>query len=632
MGSQILGASGDVIGERRKGRMIRLRLIFILCLTAVVALTACNKGGGGGGGGGDTSTPAPAPTPTPIPVGGGQDPPPEPVPVPSVADLDVDTNRDGVVDDGADESGEDGWSAAAGSVFYCNVDDEDNDNVEDSIDAVVNGAVDADDLARVIVRGYADAPAGGSVVVLVTPAAAQGKVRVFRQTGATWASVYGAGASFNIPLADVQAGDVTLGIEANKRIGPTWDGSVVLTLEIRDVGGALVGTDTVRLRCAPWIASTNLWTPQEVHVVNVGSNNVAYRNTLSAVCATAGVAYVEIPGGSYQNDRWIQDSSEDGTVLLPVAGAPRRVVPDVLQLARWRPVDAWCAGALFDPDFDLTRRFDPNQSSMNYGGNVECTGPYPGYPWGRILLGGGTSAPIGGGAPVTRRHVQAYRDFYNALALQGPHLEISTEWLAVGHVDEIAQVMPAPSMPYGWAILLSSPALAKTILEDVQAAGGGSLAVFQGRAGWQTTPNAILGDAALMAFNAEVQTRIDGVRSYLKTQIGITDAEILDVPTLYEDAGGGMAVALNPGVVNFVVMRQPNGTTQVIVPDPEGPDQPTDVWRAATTATLTSLGVPGQPVVVTYADVFFSYHTLMGEAHCGTNWVRIPPDEDWWDD
>lgn len=607
--------------------MRAFRLIFPLIVA--FALLACNKGGGGGGGGGDAPAPAPTPTPTPTPV--PVDPPPDPVPTPSVVDLDVDTDRSGAVDNAADEMGEDAWSAAAGAVFYCNLDDDDNNNVEDSLDTAVNGTADADDLARVIVRAFADAP-GGTVTVLVTPAAAQGKVRVFRQNGMAWTSVYATGASFTLPMADVAAGDVTLGIEADTRIGPTWDGSVVLVLEIRDAGGALVGTDTVRLRCAPWIMSTNLWPAQEVHVVNVGNNNVTYRNTLSAVAATAGVAYVEIPGGSYQNDRWLQDSSEDGTVLLPVVGAPRRVVPNVLQLARWRPVDAWCVSALFNPDFDLTRRFDTNQSSMNYGGNVECTGPYPGYPWGRIILGGGTSSPIGGGAPVTRRQVQAYRDYYNALALQGPHIEISTEWLAVGHVDEIVQVMPAPAMPYGWAILLSSPALARTILENVQAAGGGSLPVFQGRAGWQTTVDAILADVALAAFNNEVQTRIDGVRSYLKTQLGITDAEILDLPTLFEDAGNGFAVAYNPGVVNFVSLPQPNGTTQVIVPDPEGPDQPTDVWRAETTAKLTSLGVPGQPIVVTYADVFFSYHTLMGEAHCGTNWVRIPPDEDWWDD
>jgi len=29
--------------------------------------------------------------------------------------------------------------------------------------------------------------------------------------------------------------------------------------------------------------------------------------------------------------------------------------------------------------------------------------------------------------------------------------------------------------------------------------------------------------------------------------------------------------------------------------------------------------------------VFMSYHELLGEAHCGSNFVRTPPADDWWD-
>ena len=551
----------------------------------------------------------------------------------SGADIDVDSNRDGVVDNSADDPDEATWTTTRGAVFYYNIDDDDNNGVEDANDTVVNGEADQSDLARVTIRRHRFLQVGSSVKVSVAPPA-QGRIRVFHDKKDSWSSVYSSGPAFALPPSDVEAGDVTLGIEARERISPSWNGQVMLTLEIRNRTGGLLASDRVLLRCAPWIMSTNLWVPQEIHVVRAGglSPNAPFRTMIQSVAAAAGVRYVEIPGSSYSDDRWIQDSSEDGSIYLPQRGAPRRRIPSVLQLARYRAVDQWSVDVLFNPDFDLTRRFSSDSSKTNYGGNLEIIPPHAGYPWGRIVTGGGTSTPIGGGTPVTRRMTHPYRDYFNALALQSPHLEVSTEWLSVGHVDEHTMAVPAPSLGRGWALVIGSPSLARTILESVRAAGGGSLPVFQGRTGYQTTVNAILANVPLMAFNAEVQTRMDGVRNYYRAQIGLSDAEIIDLPVLYENAGSGFAVAYNPGVVNMVVIPTTSGTSHLLVPDPEGPDSPTDAWQRETTARLTALGTAGRPNVVHYVDVFFSYHTLMGEAHCGTNWVRIPPAQDWWDD
>ncbi len=566
------------------------------------------------------------------PSAGGGGPPP----VSAVADLDVDTDRDGVVDDAADETGEDAWSALGGAVYYFNLDDDDNDDGEDHLDGAVNGTADGQDLARVLVRHFPDAPAGGTATILVS-AGAQGRVRLFRNAGGAWSSVYSGGASFTIPIADVIAGQVELGIEARDRVSPSWDGRVTLTLEIRDASNALVGSDAVLLRSAPWLMSTNLWPAEELCVVNVSASpNAPFRSALSAACGSAGVSYVEIPGSSYSQDRWVQDSHETGAVYLPVAGAPRRRADHVLQCARWREVDAWCRSGLFGPDFDLLARFSTNTSSLNYGGNLEITGPFTSpagiaFPWGRILVGGGTSAPVGGGAPVTRRMVQAYRDYLNALDIQGPYLEVSTEWLTVGHVDEHTMLIPAPALPRGWALLLASPALARQRLQAVQTAGGGGLAVFAGRSGWQTSVDAILADSSLMTYNDEVQSRMDAFRALYRTELGLADAEIIDVPALYEPNGSG-AAAYTPAVVNLVVLRGTGATTHLVIPDPEGPDQPADVWQAETTLRLHALFTGANPVSITYADVFFSYHTLLGEAHCGINTVRTPPAADWWDD
>jgi hypothetical protein len=68
----------------------------------------------------------------------------------------------------------------------------------------------------------------------------------------------------------------------------------------------------------------------------------------------------------------------------------------------------------------------------------------------------------------------------------------------------------------------------------------------------------------------------------------------------------------------------------MIVPDPEGPDQPTDAWQKATRTALLALGTATTPVEVTFVDVFYSYHDLLGEIHCGSQNVRTPPATPWW--
>lgn len=556
----------------------------------------------------------------------------------TTVDIDVDTDRNGSVDNAADEAGEEAWSTTRGAVFYWNIDDDDNNAQFDHSDTAVNGATDALDLARVVIRQISGAPSGGSVTVNVTPAAAQSNIRIFQNNGGTWTSIYSTGASFTLPVSAVQAGDIELGIECRGRLSSSWDGIVFLTLDVRDAASVSLGTDQVRLRCAPPIMNTNLWVADRYYIVSITSgtsNNTAARTTIQALCNAAGITYQEVPGSSYSNDRWLQDSSEPMTVLLPSASGRRRV-DSVLQLARYRAVDAWCQNILWDPNFDFIQRFASTQDSQNYGGNLEVVPPHnngtTNYPWGRIISGG-PSTLLGSTATDNTAMDSLYKQFFTACSLQGPSLEIPATWLAVGHIDEFLAFVPAPNRARGWAIAFASPTLARNILQTVQSSGGGNLTVFAGRTtnGWQTTVNAILGDAALMTYNTNAQTKLDTIKQQLITQCGLTAADFVELPVLFENVGSNYAAALNPGVTNLVSLPLANGTTHLVVPDPEGPDQPTDVWAAATKSALEALGTASNPVQVTFVDVFYSYHDLLGEIHCGTNNVRTPPAGNWWD-
>lgn len=555
-------------------------------------------------------------------------------------DIDADANRDGTVSTGADDdTNESVWATTQGAVFYYNLDDDDNNNTVDHADTTSSGN-DLLDLARVFVRQMSGA-AGGTVTVLVS-ATAQNRIRIFRNSGGTWTSVYSTGASFTLPAADVAAGDVELGIEARDRMSATWNGHCTLTLEIRNSGGTLLGSDAVILRVAPPLMATNLWRATQYHVVNIPTtygttHNEAMRTAMQNICTAGGFQYREAAGSSYNYDRWLQDSSEPGVIQLPTTGSPRRVVNQVMQLARWREVDQWCRTTLLDPDFDFFERFSSNTNSHNYGGNFEVVPPYAGKPYGKVAFGGGTGYLLGTTTTVTNQMTQVYKDFFDAAAIQGPHLQYTSEWLAVGHIDEFSMFVPAPNTARGWVCLMASPTVAIQILQNVQAAGGGANAVMAGRSGYATTVNGILNDSALMTLQSQAQARIDTARNQIKAATNMTDADFIHVPQLFEyhynqfGQNTYAVAAYNPGSINMMVLPSANGTTYFAIPDPEGPDLGgVDQFQADITAKLQALTNGTNPFNITYVDVFWSYHNLLGELHCGSNSVRTPPNDDWW--
>lgn len=545
-----------------------------------------------------------------------------------VADIDADSNRDGSIT-AADDANEQTWNATQGAVFYFNQDDDDNNNSEDYADANSSGN-DTQDLAPIILRQVSSPPAGGSAVISVSTAA-QGRIRIFRNNGGTWTSVYSAGASFTVPLADLTAGDVQLGIEARDRMQVSWDGRVTLTFEIRNSGGSAVSTDAVIFRCAPPIFATNLWIAEELHLVSTGSNNAAFRTAMQGICTAGGITYREVPGTSYGNDRWIQDSSEPAVIQLPSPTGPRRVIDNVVQLARWRAVDDWCEDVLWGPDFDFFRRFTTNDDSHNYGGNLEVVPPYTGKPYGQIVYGGGTGVLVGTSTTVTSNMHLSYRQFFDACALQGPSFTITSEWLAVGHIDEFSMFIPAPNTARGFICVMASPTRAMNILQTMYNAGQGSTVLFAGRGSHQTTVTALWTNNALMQLNQETQLRIDQARNQIKAATGLTDADFVHIPCLYENVGSNYLAALNPGSVNLITLPSTNGTIYLALPDPEGPDiGGVDQFQLDINNQLAPYDTAGNPYSITYVDVFYSYHTLLGEAHCGSNTVRTPPNDDWW--
>ncbi|KJV05479.1 hypothetical protein VZ94_17890 [Methylocucumis oryzae] len=128
------------------------------------------------------------------------------------------------------------------------------------------------------------------------------------------------------------------------------------------------------------------------------------------------------------------------------------------------------------------------------------------------------------------------------LAAQGvqPLLKIDTSWLAVGHVDEILQVVPANNRR-GWTFAVPDPRLAVRLLRAAQAKDNGEATLFTGRpvgrftnASAQRTINEILADAELMADNEDVAQHLDNTLTPLLDELGLAQKDLVRLPVLFE--------------------------------------------------------------------------------------------------
>jgi protein-arginine deiminase len=520
----------------------------------------------------------------------------------NTANLIVDVNRDGLVNAVDDVEGE--------AIFLGNVDDDDGDGIRDSRDQKFDG--DEDDMMPIAVEPTTGALTGRVLV----DAPARERVRVFLGPSVVYEPDTQETTSFA-----VSADRTRLHLEGISGRGAGWDGRVAVTLELVDDSGVVVSSDTVRARAAPVVISDNLDAPRELFVVGIRSgrdNNAALVDAFSAADALPSTSALRVvEGNNVSDDRWIQDNMELGVQQAPLATSGGGVHTMWMAMNTERDyggqgLDRFVPSIWLAPSYGF---YYPqgDATSHNYGGNLEVIPALSAWPLGRLIYGGGRLALDGSSSVDTMNAAQV--DFLNAQEVQGPALEVSSEWLEVGHVDEWFQVVPdltpaASAKPF--KIVVASPRLARSLTQDVQAAGGGSL-VFFGSRTESYAVDEILAAPVFAVTNEAAQIRIDEQVERLKTELGLVDDDFREVPVFYIEAGGSLVSAFNPGIQNLVTMEN-----RVFVPDPEGPVQDgVDVFQEATRQALLDTDLD-----VVFVDVFNSYHLLSGEAHCGTNVVR----------
>ncbi|XP_034975945.2 protein-arginine deiminase type-2 isoform X2 [Zootoca vivipara] len=376
-------------------------------------------------------------------------------------------------------------------------------------------------------------------------------------------------------------------------------------------------TDTVVFRIAPWIMTPNTLAPLNVFVCSVKDNYLFLKEIKNLVSKSN--CHMSVCS-RYMNrgDRWMQDEIEFGYIH-----APHKAFPVVLDSPRNGGLEDFAVKEILGPDFGYVSR-EPlfeEVTSLDSFGNLEVSPPVTAngkeYPLGRILIG--TSFPLSAG----RRMTKVVRDFLYAQKVQSP-VELYSDWLTVGHVDEFLTFVPIPGKKQ-FRMLMASPSACYKLFREKQKEGHGEAVMFKGYTGTDTkrvTVNKVLSNEVMVQENQYVQRCIDWNRDILKKELGLAEKDIIDLPALFKIDKQGKAMAYFPNMVNMIVLSRDLG-----IPKPFGPIIEAECCLEQHVCSLLEpLGL-----TCTFIDDVSSYHKQLGEVHCGTNVQRKPSAFKWWD-
>lgn len=409
--------------------------------------------------------------------------------------------------------------------------------------------------------------------------------------------------------------DVAVGLSLEVETAHT---AVALRLRQLDAKGEDVRSTFVRAYGAPMFLHHHLQPAEHVWVVELDDGGWSNRSMVEVYDDVLGSRFTAIDGPQFDWDPWIQDEIEFASETTPLH---RRDV--VIDSIRDRGLDDFAEEELLGEGFDIRVWGEGMANSLDSFGNLEASPPVVvdgrSHPYGRLYWGGDS-----GYHPAAE-----LTDALRAQGVQEPFVT-DTSWLTVGHVDEFVSFLPDPQSPKGFRMLLADVSAAWAILEAMDP----ETALPRYEDHNHSTVGDLLGNAALRAHNEDVQRdSVDPVREQFVAELGLSDDDILLVPALWEELppewGGGSA-ALIPGMVNLVVVQDPDdGGSDVFLADPfvrsDDDDQDSDPVIAAMRAQVP------EGIRLHFVDDWQVYHLGLGEVHCGTNTTRTPT-PGWWAD
>jgi protein-arginine deiminase len=415
--------------------------------------------------------------------------------------------------------------------------------------------------------------------------------------------------------AEAKKSGVFIGVEAADFPASDRPPALEVKVMFETREGRPLHEETIACRVAPFLLSSCLAPAERVQVVRTKTTEQFVRDLEPLVkAAGAGLEIIEdaaIP----EHDIWIQDAVEIG-----YATDGERVMHVALHGNRGRELDDVFAKMTLGRDFGVIKKGDFRGKSaewIDWYGNLEVSPPVKAnggeFKNGRFYAGTQTGRAM---------HPEVIK-FLEAQGVQGPVLWLDTSWLVIGHVDETVSWVPS-KVGTAYRMIMPSPRLAVEILKQAEKdAPGGILNRGARREGdkpgeFERPVAEVLRDRGLLAAQERIQGKIDAVRRTLQDGLGVADADIIEIPVLFNSDSRWFPDRYFAETVNMV-----NGLlvgNDYIVPDPRGPlVDGKDVLLQAVKDRLEPLGCRVVPL-----DCFFPYHRWGGEIHCGTNATRRP--------
>ena len=533
--------------------------------------------------------------------------------------LDVDADRDDRVEEDSPDKAHWQWGPDGhGAVLLVNNDRDWNSRSDrpDFLDDQIDGPLDLKDLSRMIVNqpGPDVLPAGCELRLHVTDEAAK-RIRVFDRFTPGGRQLLGPGVP-TATLPDIRR-EIRLAVEGLQYPDVGFEGLVTINLSLVRHQRQLY-SDRVVFRIAPWLMTPNTLPPINVYVCRLADgSNQKFIGNLSLVVKEAGAKLVEVPPSLNRGDKWMQDEIEIG-----YSQSAEVELPVVLDSPRNRGLDIFPEKGLLGPDFGYVTRGKDKPNSLDSFGNLEVSPPVTvngvDYPLGRIIFGGALPVAMAG-----RRVMRAVRDFLYAQKVQAP-VEVYSDWLSVGHVDEFMSFVPAPTAK-GFKLLLASPNKCYALLKRLEEDGHGHALLREGkelgRKRADISVSELLDQKHLAGDNYRYQGYIDWNRLLLKQALGLEEEDIIDLPALYEPDKLAKAETYLPNMVNMIVLGKHLGIAKPYGPKVQGKCQ----FEAYVEDVLGKHGL-----VCHFLDDFEVYFREFGDVHCGTNVRRQPFTEKWW--
>ena len=503
-----------------------------------------------------------------------------------------------------------GRDRSALNVLIPNIDDDNGDGIPDADAAPLAVGTD-DDVLQVRVFPDVELPPGAMVRAEIAEPWTR-FARVFAREDTPGGPRF-VKPPVGIDRSRVGEKGIILGIEAADFPAPDRPPTIEVKIGFETGEGRPLGGQTIPCRVAPFLLSSCLDPVEHVQVVRTKSTDEFVRNLAPLVAASgAGLEVIEdasIP----EHDIWMQDAMEIG-----YATDGERVMHVGLHGNRGRDLDAIIARQKLGRDFGVITKggFRGKQAQwIDWYGNLEVSPPVTAN--GREFKNGRFYA----GTQTERAMHPEVIEFLDAQGVQGPVLWLDTSWLVIGHVDETVTWIPSKSgTPF--RMMVPSPRLAVEILKKAeQEAPGGILNRGTARRGdrpgdFERPVAEVLKDKDLMAAQEHVQGKIDAVRRTLQEGLGVSDADVIEIPVLFSSDSRwfpGRYFSETANMVNGLLLGN-----EYIVPDPRGPlVDGKDVLLQAVKDRLEPMGCRVVPL-----DCFDPYHRGGGEIHCGTNATR----------